>query len=69
MEFSEALETTWNFFRGGGFFMILLGICSLVGLTVIILKSISLKRSRVVPDELGREVERFEEHLEAGNAW
>lgn len=66
MEFSEALETTWNFFRGGGFFMILLGICSLVGLTVILLKSISLKRSRIVPDELGREVERFAEHLEAG---
>lgn len=46
--------------------MFLLGLCSLVGLTVILLKSLGLKRSRILPDRLGIEVERFEEHLEAG---
>lgn len=66
MNFSEALETTWNFFRQGGFFMLLLGVCSLVALTVILMKSIGLMRSKILPERLGGEVERFEEHLEAG---
>ena len=66
MDFAEALDSTWNFFRQGGFFMLLLGLCSLVGLTVILMKSLGLKRSRILPDRLGIEVERFEEHLEAG---
>lgn len=66
MEFSEALESTWNFFRQGGFFMLLLGLCSLVAVAVILMKSLGLQRSRILPDRLGREVERFEEHLEAG---
>lgn len=66
MDFSGALESTWNFFRQGGFFMLLLGLCSLVCLTVILLKCLGLKRSRIIPDQLGREVERFEDHLEAG---
>jgi len=66
MNLSEAFDTTWNFLRGGGFFMALLGLCSLASLTVILMKSMSLRRSSVLPDELGREVARFEEHLEAG---
>ncbi|MGC6467644.1 MAG: MotA/TolQ/ExbB proton channel family protein [Akkermansiaceae bacterium] len=66
MNLSEAFDTTWNFLRGGGFFMVLLGLCSLASLTVILMKSMSLTRSRVLPDDLGEEVERFEEHLENG---
>lgn len=66
MEFSEAFETTWLFFRQGGFFMFLLGLCSLAGLTVMLMKSIGLTRSKILPEILGDEVERFEEHLEAG---
>ncbi len=66
MNFSEALETTWNFFCQGGFFMFLLGLCSLAGFTVILMKSIGLMRSKILPEKLGSEVERFEEHLEAG---
>ena len=66
MNFPEALETTWNFFRQGGFFMFLLGLCSLVGLTVILMKSLGLMRSKILPDRLGSDVERFEEHLESG---
>jgi len=46
--------------------MVLLGLCSLASLTVILMKSMSLTRSRVLPDDLGEEVERFEEHLENG---
>ncbi len=46
--------------------MLLLGACSLVSLTVILMKSLGLTRSKILPVKLGAEVERFEEHLEAG---
>ena len=46
--------------------MVLLGLCSLASLTVILMKSMNLRRSRVLPDALEAEVERIEEHLEAG---
>jgi len=45
----------------------LLGLCSLASLTVILMKSISLTRSRILPDQLGQEVERFEHYLESDN--
>ena len=47
--------------------MALLGLCSLASLTVILMKSISLSRSRILPDQLGQEVERFEHYLESDN--
>jgi len=47
--------------------MALLGLCSLASLTVILMKSISLTRSRILPDQLGQEVERFEHYLESDN--
>lgn len=47
--------------------MALLGLCSLASLTVILMKSISLTRSRILPDQLGQEVERFEHYLENDN--
>ena len=47
--------------------MALLGLCSLASLTVILMKSISLTRSRILPDQLGQEVERFEQYLENDN--
>ncbi len=66
MSFSEALDTTWNFFAGGGFFMILLGLCSIAALAVILMKSFTLTRQRTLPDSLAVEVERFEDHLNQG---
>ena len=46
--------------------MVLLGLCSLASLTVILMKSMSLARSKVLPDQLGYEVERIEIHLKEG---
>ena len=66
MEFGEAVETTWNFFRQGGFFMLLLGLCSVIGFAAILMKAIGLKRSRILPARLGAEVEKIDDHLEAG---
>ena len=66
MEFGEAVDTTWNFFKQGGFFMLLLGLCSLIGFAAILMKALGLKRSRILPVQLGDEVEKINEHLEAG---
>lgn len=66
MDFGEAVDTTWNFFRQGGFFMLLLGMCSLIGFAAILMKALGLKRSRILPVELGVEVEKIDSHLEAG---
>lgn len=45
--------------------MFLLALCSIAALTVIILKALTLTKLRVLPDRLGAEVEKFEDHLEA----
>ncbi|MDB4400713.1 MotA/TolQ/ExbB proton channel family protein [Akkermansiaceae bacterium] len=66
MNFTEAIRETWQFFSGGGLFMFLLALCSIAALTVIILKALTLTRLKILPDRLGQEVEKFEEHLEAG---
>ena len=67
MKFFEALSSTWQFFQGGGVFMFLLALCSFAAVTVIVLKITTLTRKQVLPTELEVEVEKFEEHLEAGN--
>jgi biopolymer transport protein ExbB len=66
MNFTEALRETWHFFSGGGIFMFLLALCSIAALTVIVLKALTLTRLKILPERLGREVEKFEEHLESG---
>ncbi|HBE96719.1 MAG TPA: hypothetical protein DDW68_06065 [Verrucomicrobiales bacterium] len=66
MNFSEALTTTWKFFSEGGIFMLFLALCSLVAITVIIMKFLSLKKEQILPPHLEREIENFEENLEKG---
>jgi biopolymer transport protein ExbB len=46
--------------------MLLLGLCSVIGLAAILMKALGLKRSRILPLQLGEEVERIDHHLEAG---
>lgn len=46
--------------------MFFLALCSVVAVTVIILKMITLTRKNILPDRLELEVEKFEEHLESG---
>ncbi len=62
----EALEKTWKFFTDGGFFMLLIAVCSLVALAVILYKLLSLTRRAVVPGRLAGDVELIETHLEEG---
>ncbi|MGE9271072.1 MAG: MotA/TolQ/ExbB proton channel family protein [Verrucomicrobiales bacterium] len=48
------------FFQEGGFFMILLGATSVVGLAAILFKMLSLRKVGIVPDSLVVEVERLD---------
>ena len=62
----EALQRTWKFFADGGFFMLLIVLCSLVALIVILYKMITLTRRVVVPDRLAGDLELIEVHVEEG---
>jgi biopolymer transport protein ExbB len=50
-----------KFFSDGGFFMILLAVCSVVAVAVILFKMLSLRRAIVVPEPLARAVDAFGE--------
>jgi len=49
----------YEFFRGGGFFMIPLLLCSVIAVTVAIMCGLALRRHLVVPIELEKEIERL----------
>jgi biopolymer transport protein ExbB len=56
---NDALGTSWNFLLKGGVFMIPLALTSVIGVTAILYKFLSLSRSRVVPDGLAAKVADF----------
>ena len=60
---AAAVQATWSFLVRGGFFMIPLSFCSIVGIMAILYKFLSLSRSRVSPQGLAREVEAFEHRI------
>jgi len=62
---SDAIRTSWDFMVKGGFFMIPLTLTSMVGLTAILYKWLSLSRRRVIPDDLARNVAAFGELMAA----
>jgi len=60
------LEQMLLFFEEGGFFMVLLGVCSVAGLAAILFKFLSLRRRRILPPELEGRVMQFESRLQEG---
>ena len=58
---ADALQSSWDFLIKGGLFMIPLALTSIVGMTAILYKFLSLARSRVIPDKLVRAIDNFEE--------
>jgi len=62
---SDAVKTSWEFLTKGGLFMIPLAFTSVIGLTAILYKLLSLSRSRVIPDDLARKVAGFQELVAA----
>jgi biopolymer transport protein ExbB len=62
---ADALKTSWDFLLKGGVFMIPLCITSIIGMTAILYKFLSLSRSRVIPDGLAGKVARFQDIVAA----
>ncbi len=50
--FSTSLSKVWHFLTAGGWFMIPLGVCSLILIAVIIWKCSNLRRDRIIPQDL-----------------
>ncbi len=65
---AEAVSASWDFLLKGGLFMIPLALTSLVGLTAILYKWLSLAGRRVMPEPLVRDVVRLAELEAAGQA-
>jgi biopolymer transport protein ExbB len=62
---ASALEI-YEFFARGGFFMILLLICSFVSVTVIVLRGLALRRKFVVPPEIEKEIDELRQDDQDG---
>ena len=58
---SDAFRRIWDFMEKGGVFMVPLCVTSVVGMTAILYKFLSLSRSRVIPEALARNVADFHE--------
>ncbi len=65
---SDAMGASWNFLLKGGPFMIPLALTSVIGITAIIYKFLSLARDRVIPDPLAAKVANFAEIAAADRA-
>ena len=57
---ANPLENITQFFVKGGWFMIPLAICSLVSLTIVLLRLVALRRESVLPRVVENEIERFQ---------
>ena len=55
----DAVQSVWTFFSTGGFFMWPLLACSVVAVTVMILRGIALRRKYVLPLVIESEIERL----------
>jgi biopolymer transport protein ExbB len=56
---AASFHQIYEFFHGGGFFMIPLLLCSIIAVTVSIVCGLGLRRHLVVPEELEKEIERL----------
>ena len=55
---SSAARDLWEFFYAGGFFMLLIVLCSVFAITVVIYKCVSLTRMKVLPADTEAAVRR-----------
>ena len=57
---ANPLENITQFFVKGGWFMIPLALCSLVSMTIVLLRLVALRRESVLPRVVENEIERFQ---------
>ena len=62
---ASSLDTLVSFFRDGGLFIYPLVLSSVIGITVIVFKFVSLRRSTIVPEGLALEIESIDENSSA----
>lgn len=63
---AAASETVWKYFLDGGNFMWPLLACLVLGITTIFFKLITLRRNRIIPTDLQKEVSAIESCIENG---
>ena len=63
-----SFSSIYHFFVQGGFWMILLMLCSVVSVAVIILRGLALRRPLVMPPEIEREIEALQPETTDGPA-
>jgi len=57
---AASATTMIHFFRQGGFFMAMLLVCSVVSVAVILLRGIALRRGKVMPQAIEKEIENLQ---------
>jgi biopolymer transport protein ExbB len=57
----------WNFVRGGGEVMILIGLCSLASVTIIIIKALQLRDGMLFPPKIVEEIKKIENYASTGD--
>lgn len=64
---SNGMNTVWNFVRGGGEVMILIGLCSLASVTIIIVKALQLRDGMLFPPKIVDEIKKIENYASTGD--
>ncbi|RBP39651.1 biopolymer transport protein ExbB [Roseimicrobium gellanilyticum] len=64
---SSGIDTVWNFVRGGGEVMILIGLCSLASVTIIIIKALQLRDGMLFPPKIVEEIKKIENYASTGD--
>ncbi len=62
----EALEKVWHFFVVGGWYMLPIALCSMVGVTLVIFKFLDLRSTVVAPARLCATLSQVDELVAAG---
>ncbi|MEM8953263.1 MAG: MotA/TolQ/ExbB proton channel family protein [Verrucomicrobiota bacterium] len=62
-----SVTMVWEFLRSGGFFMIFIGLCSLVALAVVVHRSICLRWKYVISSDLEAELKQLDRRVREGD--
>lgn len=60
MNLPPSIQNVYHFFEQGGFFMVLLLLCSVVSVAVMVWRGMALRRRMVMPPEIEREIEAIQ---------
>ncbi len=57
-----ATGDVWHFFAAGGLFMGVIIVCSVLALAAIVFKFLALRKARIIPEQMARDVQNLENH-------